>query len=59
MRRVEHGGASEINGSKNIMSEESIKNPRELNLLTNFDVTVEAIKDIEGLAWYRSYFSDV
>ena len=41
------------------MNVDSREVPTEYNLLTNFDMTVELIKQVEGEAWYRSYLKDV
>ena len=58
-QKMETLWVKEYRGAPEINSQESIKNPVELNFLTNFDVTVEIIKGIKGMAWYHSYLSDM
>ena len=41
------------------MNIESKGVPKENNLLTNFDGTVESIRQIEGESWYRGSIKDV
>ena len=41
------------------MKSETRENQSGHNLLTNFDQTVDLIREVEGEAWYRSYINDV